>query len=146
MSNIVIQIFKPAISNNFQEATTVLNTRQWDIVPSISFLTVLGCSPLVHSTKEKCESLTLDSKDVNLFKQLRNMGTRLNDALKLSRKGKGLRLRSFYKLITSYEHVSYRKCHAILCATEFLSNLRAIFCRKSRLAPLIQTNFRKNRG
>ena len=43
----------------------------------------------VHSTKEKCESLTLDSKDVNLFKQLRNMGTRLNDALKLSRKRKG---------------------------------------------------------
>ena len=48
VSNIVIQIFKPAISNNFQEATTVLNTRQWDIVPSISFLTVLGCLPLVH--------------------------------------------------------------------------------------------------
>ena len=89
VSNIVIQIFKPAISNNFQEATTVLNTRQWDIVPSISFLTVLGCTPLVHSTKEKCKTLTLDSKDVNLFKQLRNMGTRLNDALKLSRKRKG---------------------------------------------------------
>ena len=41
LTSLVIQIFTPAIGNDFQVATTVLNTRQWDIVPSISFLTII---------------------------------------------------------------------------------------------------------
>ena len=51
----------------------------------MSFLTLLGCVPQV-----KDKTLTVDEKDVLLYKQLRGTRAQLQDAMTLSRKRKAL--------------------------------------------------------
>lgn len=83
VSNIGIQIFRPAIGNTFREAKTVFDTRQWDFVRQISFLTLLGRLPQVNNG-----TLALNLKDVALFKELRKAKGPIAEAMKLFRKRK----------------------------------------------------------
>ena len=90
VSYIGLQLFEFMHGRQFRhipEVTSRLQTKQFALLPSMSFLCLLSVSPKVHSVSG---TLELAQEDSDQFKTLDKGTAKFKDAMKLSRKrGKG---------------------------------------------------------